>query len=167
MSKSTLSEALKKIQEINKVVSSLDPAIKLQAFEFLCTHYFDSDEQKGSSDKTNEDSAEHLSDNAEAFFTSFSHDQPSDNVFLVVAWLYSRYGVFPLTRKNVTELAEQAGLTIPGRPDMTMSAAKHEGKKLFTKRDKAFQLTVHGEAYLKKTYKVKKGILPLPEEQAK
>jgi hypothetical protein len=41
-----------------------------------------------------------------------------------------------------------------------MYAAQKDGKSLYRKRDDGYQLTVHGEAYVKQTFNIKKGTLP-------
>jgi hypothetical protein len=43
-----------------------------------------------------------------------------------------------------------------------MRYAKNDGKALFRQKDSGWQLTVHGEAYVKTTYDVRKGKKPLP-----
>ena len=93
----------------------------------------------------------------------FDHKQPKNNVLLIVAWLYSQYGVFPITTKEIKDIGNSTGLVIPGRPDNTMRTAKKKGKNLFNQHGKGWRLTVSGETYLREIYSVKKGNKPLDE----
>lgn len=93
------------------------------------------------------------------FFTKFDHKKPSDNVMLVAAYLYARFGAAPFSLDEVREIAENdAGLTIPSRLDMTLGSATKSGKNLFAKAGRGqFKVTVQGEKFLRETYKVQKG----------
>jgi hypothetical protein len=162
MKKLDFDEALKKIEKINEIVSKLDPLIKESAFEFLLKIGFSDVPKKEFKEEREE--VDQSDSGGDDFLTKYSHDQPSDNVLLIAASLYSKHGVFPITRADIKSTADDSGLTIPGRPDMTMKAAQSDGKKLFSKSGDGYKLTVNGEAYLKKTYKVKKGNKPLSEE---
>lgn len=94
----------------------------------------------------------------EALFTSNQHDKPADNVKLIVASLYQKYGIEPFSITEIREKAAEAGLTIPARVDRTLAAATEKGKKLFLRTGKnRYKPTVSGEAHLKSTYSVKKG----------
>jgi len=97
-------------------------------------------------------------DDREKFFSSFDQKKPADNGLLLAAYLYRRYGTAPFTAVEVNDLAKDVGITIPERVDMTLVNAQRKGKALFRRIGKAeFKPTVHGEAYFKETYKVKKG----------
>lgn len=157
MAKQKLNDVKKKLLEVNKTISRLDAAIRSAAFEILWPYYFEQEAKKQGGGPT---------DDVEKFFTSFTHEKPSENVFLTAAWLYSQYGVIPINAKLLQEHADNAGLTIPERPDNTMRNAKRDGKILFRKRGDGFQLTVHGEAYIKETYSVPKGGKSLPAEDS-
>ena len=170
MSKDRIGDAKKKLLEINKTVSGLDSTIRLAAFEILAPYYFEEEaeesrEKSGSKRKLDNSGTQEGNKGREEFFTSFTHDQPNDNVLLIVAWLYSEHGLFPVTRKTIDEEATKNGLTVPNRSDASMRAAQEKGKKLFYKHGSGWQLTVHGEKYVKTKYSVKKGTKPLPNEE--
>src|SRR6266446_5487493 len=100
-------------------------------------------------------------DTREEFFSAYNHDDPSDNVRLIAAYLYREHGVASFTTKEVKALAEEVGVTVPERIDMTLKQARKDGKNLFSSPSQGrFKATVHGEAYLKSEYKVKKGRKP-------
>jgi hypothetical protein len=95
-----------------------------------------------------------------AFISAFNTDTPNENVYLMAAWLYSNYGSYPITSKEITELSDSCGLIVPKRQDNTMrvaKTAKKNGKTMFTQQGKGWQLTVSGEMYLKEKYGVTKG----------
>jgi hypothetical protein len=84
---------------------------------------------------------------------------------LVAAWLYSNYGSYPISPKEIKELGDSCGLVTPARIDMTMNAAKRKGKSLFHQQGKAWQPTVSAELFFKEVYNVKKGNKPLPKAE--
>jgi len=168
MDQKQIQDTKKKLLEINAIVTELDPAIRSAAFDLLAPLYFrDTGEptppKKLRKEKKRAVQVKHSNDPGE-FFEAFTHDKPNDNVHLIVAWLYSQYGLFPITSKDVRDLADETGLTIPERPDKTMNVAKRDKKKLYRRHGTGWQLTVHGEAYLKKNYSVKKGSKSRPAE---
>ncbi len=168
MSEERLLKAQKKLLAINKSITRLDPAIRLAAFEILAPYYFGEEPgpPKKKADKAGKSAKPDVS-SREKFFGSFDHKKPGDNVHLVAAWLYSQHGVFPITSKDISDVAGDIGLTIPMRPDNTMRSAKHNGNNLYKKKKKAkgWQLTVKGEAYMRETYDVKKGTKTRPTDE--
>lgn len=168
MHEAKLVELKKKLKEISKVISELDPAIRSFAFQILAPLYFEDGESKvlkREKGKKVPISEEGTQGDRASFYRSFENDKPSDNVMLITAWFYSQYGVYPVTSKEIVEEANDAGLTVPDRPDNTMRVAARDRKKLFRKRGNGWQLTVIGEAFLKENYKVKKGNKPRPSEK--
>lgn len=164
-------DVVKKLLELNKLIKSLDPSIRQQSFDLLKPLFFESipsnDEESISDGKQDVQKKVVNTNSIESFFKSFDHKKPSDNVFLIAAWLYSQYGVISISSEHIKSVADDTGLTVPGRPDMTLKAATKSGKHLFKKQDAGFKPTVHGEAYLKDTYHIKKGSLPFSKENEK
>lgn len=155
-----ISETEKKLAVINETIKRLDPAIRAAAFDVLAPKYFD--ELRGQNGKTVAQSGSRKDDvdvgaDSSEFFAKFDHAQPSKNLLLIVAWLYSQYGKYPITRAVVNAYAADTGLTVPDRPDVTMRQAKHDGKSLFRQKGRGWELTVSGEARIKELYSVKKG----------
>ena len=164
-----LNEAKKKLLDINKTITKLDPAIRSAAFDIIAPLIFDGVEpaspktataKQKSNPTTGKRKVVTPSGNREAFYSAQDHDKPKDNVFLIAAWLYSQFGKFAITRKDIDEEAAEAGLTVPDRADNTMRQAKHKGKSLFRKKNKGWELTVSGEARVKEQYGVTKGNQP-------
>lgn len=96
------------------------------------------------------------------FFTQFEQAKPAENVKLIAAWLYSQYGKVPITNAKIQKLADEAGITVANRADLTMRVAKTNGKNLFIKQGNGWNLTLAGERYMKETYSVKKSNKPQP-----
>ncbi len=163
-----IKDAKKKLADINKTIAALDPSIRAAAFEVLAPIYFDeyepgtqSEDRKSKTPRSRRTRSTPV--DPEKFFNEHDHDKPKDNVHLVAAWFYSQYGVSPVTQKDVRDCADDAGLTIPERPDNTMRYAKKDGKNMYRQKNAGWQLTVKGEAYVKETYGVKKGNKPRPK----
>jgi hypothetical protein len=95
-----------------------------------------------------------------AFFAKFPHDKPAANVALLVARHYSKYGTQPFSTSELNEQAGAADLVVPARIDMTLVDGGRGGKRFYQKLGPGrFRVTVHGEAYLRETYGVRKGAL--------
>lgn len=172
MNKNDTEEVKAKLLEINKLISQLDPSIRAAAFEILAPYYFSHKQHAPVHAKATADtessggSATDTPDTSDlgAFISAFDTNKPVDNVMLLVAWLYSNYGTYPITVKEIKELGDSCGLIVPARPDNTMRQAKKNGKGLFNQQGKGWQLTVSGELFLKETFKVKKGNKTIPKE---
>lgn len=166
MSGSAYEDTIKRLQEINGVISKLDPAIRQDAFSLLKSYVAGQGlpaagqvRQQGDngSEGGGEDGDIDLSD-AEQFFTTHEGGKPSENAYLCVAYLYSQYGAAPFSLEDVRAVANQAGLTLPDRVDVTLAGAKKSGKPLFKRAGRGkLQPNVHGETYLKTTFNVAKG----------
>lgn len=172
MDKKDTDEVKAKLLEMNQLISQLDPSIRAAAFEILAPYYFSHKQHPPVQTKATagtENSGGSATDTPDtsdlgAFISSFDTDKPKDNVMLLVAWLYSSYGLYPITVKEIKELGDSCGLIVPSRPDNTMRQAKKNGKGLFNQQGKGWQLTVSGEMFLKETFKIKKGNKPIPKE---
>lgn len=152
--------------KINEAVIQIDPAVRVSAFEILVARYMGERGAYNAKKVNAYAPAAHAetpdTNDLGAFISSFDASKPADAVMVLVAWLYSSYGVYPVSAKEIKELANACGLTVPARPDNTMRAAKHNGKGLFNQQAKGWQLTVSGELYVKETFKIKKGSKALP-----
>jgi hypothetical protein len=165
MNKKSLDDAEERLLEINKVIQQLDPSIRPGAFELLKSYVTTG----GESLDSGEGEQRHLKSTGEdaglsSLMQKFQHDKPSDNVHLLAADWYRRYGSAPLGLDGMKSAAVDAGLTIPERLDMTLKSAKDGGKNLYQSAGRGlYKPTVTGELYLKKTYGVGKGTnVPTP-----
>ncbi len=171
MKGATIEETKKKLLEINELIKQLDESMRAAALQVLIPLYFSSagEQPKKASADVPDDKTAAVSEPPDTsalgnFITSFEQSKPADNVLMLVAWLYSHYGAYPIAAKEIQELGDACGLVIPNRPDNTMRQAKSDGKSLFVQQGKRWRLTVSGELYMKNTFKVKKGNTPLPKE---
>ncbi len=167
MDREKINKVKQKLLEINETISSLNPEIRAAAFDILAPYYFENISFKKPTrelkkeEKIKEENTK--TDDINTFFGTHDHKQPKNNVNLIAAWLYQQHGVFPITVKMVKETGDTIGLIVPDRPDATMRQAKRDGKSLFIKQGKGWQLTVSGQTFIRETYDVKKGNKPLDE----
>lgn len=158
----------KLILDINEVVAKVDSSIKQSVFEILVGKFLK--KNKSGSDKADSaitSDAEEKSVDAHdlgGVITSFDTKKPAEALMVLTAWLYSQYGSYPITPREIKELADSCGLTIPARPDVTLRQAKVSGKNKFVQQGKGWKPTVTGELAMKESYGVTKGNKPLPEE---
>ncbi len=154
MDKLQLKEISEKLHEVAEIIEKMPSEIRLATFNIL-SPYITGKEQAGPRTPANED---YEGIEKEDFFRSFDHDKPADNVRLIAGYLYSEYGTTPFGLEEISAIANDVGITIPERPDMTLKKATHNGKSMFTTSGRGqYKPTVHGEAYLKETYQVRKG----------
>ncbi|MBB5360412.1 hypothetical protein HDE76_003656 [Rhodanobacter sp. ANJX3] len=170
MSNEDFEKTKKMLAEINAVVIGMDPSIRPATFEILVSRYLGSPGAGASitpKAKVKEtDSSDEAPDTTDlgAFINSFDTKKPADAVMVLVAWLYSNYGAYAISIKELKELADSCGLTVPARVDMTLRQGKSGGKSLFVQQNKSWKPTVSGEIFLKDTYKISKGTKSLPQE---
>jgi hypothetical protein len=156
MDQKEFNECTSRLQEVGKIIEKLPTEIRSEAFGLLKGYVA----QQVTTPTRREGPAEYAAGSGEGadLFSRFDHDKPSDNVRLVAAYLFQEYGSDPFSLEEVKAVATNAGITIPDRVDMTLAKATENGKQLFTRVGRGkFKPTVHGEAFLKVTYGVKKG----------
>lgn len=157
MDEKMFQERVKKLNEVNKIIEKLDPSIRAESFKLLQIYITGKEKVTDGSDDAGEETGQHDVDK-ESFFKQFDHTKPSDNALLIAAYLYSQFGSSRFTTEDIKELADDVGITIPERCDMTFKKTQKKGKNLFTLNGRGkYKPTVYGEAFLKETYKVKKG----------
>lgn len=147
-----------RLEQIAKVLQKLPPEVRSDAFGLLKGYITEHSSASTIKKTPAKASREVGSDTEEEFFSAFDHTKPADNARLIAASFYREYGAEPFSLNEVHQKAEDVGITIPARIDMTFIQAKEKGKKLFARAGTGkFKPTVHGEAHLKATYSVKKG----------
>jgi len=159
MDQKTFKDYVSRLEEVNTVLGKLDPTIRAEAFSVLKPYVLG--EQPATDQLPPHNFVDNSPDGAEEFFTKFDTNKPADNVFLAAAYLYSRHGSQAFSINELKELANTTGLTLPERTDMTIRSAQRKGKRLFQRvGTDQYKPTVHGEAFLKTTYSIKKGTAP-------
>ena len=144
-------ERVKRLQEVNGVIKSLEPTIQGAALqllsEYVTGHSAEPKQaQPTSTGNTNVQSPQ----NSAEFFAKFPDGKPSDNAVLIAAYLYGQYGAESFELDEIREIAKSVGLTIPASLDMTLRQAQREGKSLFQHSGRGeYKPTVHGELYFK------------------
>ncbi|HER34742.1 MAG TPA: hypothetical protein ENO19_04680 [Halothiobacillaceae bacterium] len=162
MDDKTYKERVNRLRELDKVVKTLDPTIREASFRLLQAYV------TGSKTHTDPNVSGDEGSGGSSILGTFDHDKPADNVLLVTAEHFRKYGDAPFVLEEVRTTARNAGLTIPERLDKTLTAASRNGKKLFAKVARGrFKPTVHGEKFFKETYSVSKGTSVKPGEDEK
>lgn len=147
-----------RLEKIATVLEKLPAEIRSGAFDLLRTYVTDHSSVSKTKQTHVKDKVDVADGTEEEFFGAVEHAKPADNVRLIAYFFYREYGVEPFSVEEVRQKADDVGITIPQRIDMTLTAAKDKGKKLFTQAGKGkFKPTVHGEANLKAAYSVKRG----------
>jgi len=159
MDKKEFKTLASRLEEIAKVLEKLPAEVRSDAFDLLkgyVTDHSPGSKQEKADVNARADAAD---SSEEAFFGAFDHDKPSDNAKLIAAYFYREYGIEPFSQEEVHKKADDVGITVPARLDMTFLSAKEKGKKLFARAGTGgkFKPTVHGEAHFKSTYGVTKG----------
>jgi len=160
MDKKEFNERSARLQEVGDVIERLPPEVRGDAFALLKEYVLprSAGPSKGPDDQSVPDNAGDTN-----LFTQFDHEKPSDNVRLISAYFFREYGSESFSVDEIKALAAETGLTVPERVDMTLANATEKGKKLFVSVGRGkFKPTVHGEAFLKSTYGVKKGTKTRP-----
>ncbi|MEJ0089714.1 MAG: hypothetical protein WDM80_08235 [Limisphaerales bacterium] len=157
MNETILKERTKRLLEINGIIKKLDETIRPAAF-LLLQDYVLSVEAPVKNKQSPSTPNDNLEEDREGFFAKHDHEKPSENGLLLSAYHYSQFGASSFTIDEMEALANEVGVTIPERLDMTFLQAKRNGKNLFLRAGKkAFRPTVHGETFFKATYQVSKG----------
>jgi hypothetical protein len=165
MDSASFEDTVKRLKEVDAVVTKLDPAIRGDAFSLLKSYVTGGVVRAeapgrtppGASNGGVEAEAIDLTD-AENFFTEHEGGKPAENAYLTVAYLYSQYGASPFSIDDVRAVANHAGLTLPERVDVTLAGAKKSGKQLFKRAGRGrLQPNVHGETYLRNTFDIARG----------
>lgn len=157
-------ETKKLLLQINGVIEKLDPSIRLAAFDLFTSMYVTKKPagKRGTGrddDKLDDKDTNDPPDTGDlgAFVESFETGKPHEALEVLVAWLYSQRGNQPFKTAEIKALADECGMIVPSRPDMTFRGAKANGKAIYIQNGKSWKLTVTGELHMKTTYKVTKG----------
>ena len=116
MKDTKIAEAKAKLLEINELIKQLDESIRQTAIQLLVPLYFHVMEEpaesvvgSSSDDKTHAKGQTHSTDDLGEFIASSEHGKPADNVLLLAAWLYSQYGVYPISTRDIQDLGGSSG----------------------------------------------------------
>lgn len=169
MDKATFGEQVKRLKEVNTIVSKFDPAIREGAFGVLKSYITARPEKGGSEGGDEKTDASDTASSAKEFLQTHEGKTPSDNALGIAAYWYSQYGAAPLSYKEVRRIADKVvGVTVPKRLEMTLGNCKRKKKFVFSKTGKgAVKPTVHGQTFLEKKYGVTKGMKAPPPEDDK
>jgi len=166
MEDASFKEHVKRLSQVNKAITQLDPAIRSQAFELLLPFVTGANSTESAGSRVSAPTRETGLSTLQELLTKHGTDDPADNCKLIAVHWYAEYGNQPLPAKRLKELADAAGITIPSRPDNTLRNALSGGKHLFQVVGRgSFRPTLSGELLFKATYGVRKGAKPLPTSE--
>jgi hypothetical protein len=128
MNASDFKQCVARLEELNGVIAKLDPAIRAESFGLLKAYVTGTMQPP-------QDLPSHAfgvsQQEADQLFTKFGSDKPAENVSLIAADFYARYGCEPFSQTDVRSTADAAGLIVPERIDKTLTSARRDGKALF------------------------------------
>lgn len=139
------------IKKINEFIKTLDPAIRSQTFDIL-KGFMTAEGKKGIP------SEEIKVTDVRSYFLRFEPKKPADCIVILAGYIYTQRGSAPFTLKELRELSDEVGATIPARIEMTLKAAQRKGKKLFQSAGTGkYRPSVYGENHFKKDLRLRPG----------
>jgi hypothetical protein len=182
----TFDNIAERLRKVNELIETLDPAIRADAFLILRPYVAgnadqDSDDEtqsqqaarkkrqpkkRGTSPPSRQTAAKPkrtavvVDASAEEFVRSQDISEPHLTVRAIAAWWFSQYGSTAITNADLRAIADQIGVTLPQRPDMSLKrSANANGKPIFRSggKGKLVPTAPHGELYFQEEYGVKKG----------
>ena len=158
MDKKAFEDMQERLAEVNKVVEKLDESIRASAFELLKGYVIGGAFSPAQAGKHGLGPGTSGTTDLATLIEKHGTEKPSDNVHLLAAEWFRRYGSAPFSLDYLKKSAESSGLTVPERPDMTLKQAQDDGKRIYQSAGHGlYKPTVTGELYLKETYGVTKG----------
>lgn len=169
MTHKDLQDRGRRLEQVNEILLKLDPSIRADAFRTLEGYITSAPTSDSSGDPIREQQSDHArvpATTRESFFGAHQGGKPATNALVICAYIYSVHGPVLVCSTMIKKIADDVGLIVPARIDMTLTQAQREGKSIFkAEGDGKFRPTVHGELFLQKTYGVKKGRAPLEDDQ--
>lgn len=162
-------EIAARLLAVDDLVAKVDESVRPAAFDLLSAFVLTgvvAGVEKGESEcggKPAPDPSERIGHDdlrtgGREFLAQHHGETPADSVKAIAAYLYSIFGSSEFAVAEVQSIADGAGVTVPARVDVTLNGATVKSKKLFRKvRSGVYQPTVHGEAYFKEQFLVRKG----------
>lgn len=153
---------LQRMREVERAVLELDESVRAPAFSMMEGYILGEQSVSKRSTSPGPDANEEVEstegDDLGEFFAGRDTDKPAEAVMAIAAYLFQQFGSEPFTLQEVRDIADQMGLTIPERVDMTLKGATRNGRPIFRSVGRGkYAPTVLGEATLKQDHKVTKG----------
>ena len=183
---------VKRLSDVNKVVASLDPAIRADAFALMEPYVAGSRADgpqrpaRGSGGdatpagtraarksaprrpkRAKQTAVVPTDEEEEALVEQHLSDDDSTNALLALAILYMRHGRGLFDLGHLKGVAQQFNLNVPRRMDKFFLAAKRGDDKrhVLRKQEDGWKVTPSGGDWLNETYGVKMGRDPLPADE--
>src|SRR5580700_7475124 len=115
MDSATFKARSERLLEVAKLIEKIPAEIRAQAFSLVAAYVTGkAAPDSGKAHAANDDGDETVdTEDRGAFFTKFTHDKPSDNIYLIAAYWYGQHGIAPFTVEGIRKLAGEVGVTIP------------------------------------------------------
>lgn len=151
-----------RMSEVEEAVLELDQSVRAAAFAMMKSYILSGQLGASSPPLLERDSREQLESadpgSLRDFFESRDLSKPAKAVMEITAYLFQEFGSEPFTTQEIRDIADEVGITVPQRIDMTLKSAKKNGKSLFRSVGKGkYAPTVFGEETLKADHNVRKG----------
>jgi hypothetical protein len=167
MDEKSFDQTVERLKKVNEVIAGLDEAIRADAFSVLKPYVTDG----GGASAESEDDLDGATANdagAQKPVTGFdvliekheSH-KDSENAMLALAIFYGRHGRGPFQLSQIKAVADEFNLTVPKRIDNFFARAKRDGKDVVRKQSDGWKVVPYGDEWLKTTYNVTRGKLPV------
>jgi hypothetical protein len=154
---------VERLNQVNDVISKLDPAIRVEAFALLKPSILG-----GATESHHADSGAGSDPTGPAeLFGKHTDAKPAENAVLAAAYLFRKYGAVPFKASEVNDVAADVGVTVPDRCDKTLQMAARAGKSLFRALGSGtFKVTSNGAMYFKSEFGITPGKTPRPSKPA-
>ena len=150
---------MQRMREVEGAVMELDESVRAVAFSMMEGYVLSG--QVGANSVALRGRHEADSTEPEAlsdFFETRDVSKPAEAVMAITAYLFQQFGSEPFSPQEIRDIADEVGLTVPQRIDMTVKSAKKNGKPIFRSVERGkYAPTVFGEATLKADHNVTKG----------
>jgi len=118
-------------------------------------------ENSGKSPNIDQDGDNHA--DLSSFFSREDDLTPADNAFLCAAYHFSQFGTVPFSITEIRTIAQNAGVVVPDRLDMTFKNASKKGKKLYQLAGKGlFKPTAAGSVVYGERWNARPGRKTMP-----
>lgn len=153
---------LQRMREVEQAVLELDESVRASAFSMMGGYILGEQTVSRRSASAGPDANEDVESTEGVglgdFFAGRDTDKPAEAVMAIAAYLFQQFGSEPFTLQEVRDIADEVGLTIPERIDMTLKGATRNGRPIFRSVGRGkYAPTVLGEATLKQDHNVTKG----------
>jgi len=168
LSEGEYKEVVERLRAVNEVIKDLEPAVQEAAVAIL-RPYLVGDGAPTPAARTDAGNQTPPAVtptgsgiDIEALLDEHAGDSATENGFLVAAIFYAQYGKGPYEVKELKRFADEHALLFPEQFHKSVGKVKRDGANVFRKVTGGWQITTHGEKWMRKTFHVSRGTQPRP-----